>query len=603
VEVCGSPATGREGHDDEVAGTKRSSGAEQICRTRSARLVDQLVGQEPLRRLVIAYMTAAGADALVTVSLAGSLFFSVSNDAARSRVLVYLLLTLAPFAVVGPFVGPAIDRLPGGQRLLLAFTCAGRVVAALLIARHLTTLFLFPEAFAVLVLGKSASEAKSVLVPWLVGDERQLVSANARISRMTTVSGGIMFSIGAGVLTTFGSTAVLVLAAAIYVLATVLVLRIPRPSIPAADPVVEEVELRGDVLRLAANAQSILRASVGFLAFLLAFNLKAEGQPPWVYGVVIAASGAGGFAGTFVAVLGRRWLREEAMLTAGLAVPGALALLGSIQYRRSSAVLAAVAVGNASNAGHHAFTSNTKPHAPDAEKGRAFAHFETQFQLSWVVGALIPVLVKLASPIGLAGMGTGLVVGAVFFGTASRTARHQELVVRTRLEPPGGQVPVSMLTLARALHGQGASRLAVLTAMGAARAAAAAAQSAEVAAGEPCMGATTAPPTPRPLDRPAVSVLREPAAQPALDLLTEPDGRLFELWRRAASGGTDLSDLEVDEALDLAGEVVDALLVRLVRPEEPRRLDGMARPKRPDALPATSAPGSMAAPDEPPMPS
>jgi hypothetical protein len=511
-----------------------------VPRTRTARAVDHLVGREPLRRLVIAYMTAAGADALVTVSLAGSLFFSVSSDAARSRVLIYLLLTLAPFAVVGPFVGPVIDRLPGGQRVLLAFSCAGRAVAALLIARHLNTLFLFPEAFVVLVLGKSGSVAKSVLVPWLVADERLLVSANARISRMTTVGGGVMFALGAGLLAWAGSTAVLVLAAAIYVLAAVLVMRIPPPSVPAADPAVEEVELRSDVLRLAANAQSVLRASVGFLAFLLAFNLKAEGQPPWVYGIVIAASGAGGFAGTFVAVVGRRWLREEALLTAGLAIPGALALLGSIQYRRSSAVLAAFAVGIASNAGHHAFSSITQRLAPDAEKGRAFARFETQFQLSWVLGALVPVLVKLSSPLGLAGMGAGLAAAAVIFGTATRV-QHQDLVVRGRLEPAGQNVPASMLGLAKALHGQGSGRLAVLTAMGAVRAATAHAE-------------------------PACDGLASATAAPI-----ETDARLTELWRRAATGTDELLEHEVQEALSLATKAVEFLLLeeRAARRQRP----------------------------------
>ena len=77
-------------------------------------------------------------DALFTVSLAGSLFFNVSADAARPTVLLYLLLTLAPFAVVGPFVGTVIDRFPGSQRALIATTNLGRTVAMALIAVQLT---------------------------------------------------------------------------------------------------------------------------------------------------------------------------------------------------------------------------------------------------------------------------------------------------------------------------------------------------------------------------------------------------------------------------------------------------------------------------------
>ena len=83
---------------------------------RASRAIAALAGAEPYRRLVLANSVAVAGDALFTVSLAGSLFFNVSADAARPTVLLYLLLTLAPFAVVGPFVGTVIDRFPGSQR-------------------------------------------------------------------------------------------------------------------------------------------------------------------------------------------------------------------------------------------------------------------------------------------------------------------------------------------------------------------------------------------------------------------------------------------------------------------------------------------------------
>jgi hypothetical protein len=58
-------------------------------------------------------LTAAGgaADAFVAVSLAGTIFFSTSVDQARGRVVLFLLVTMAPFAVLAPFIGPALDRM------------------------------------------------------------------------------------------------------------------------------------------------------------------------------------------------------------------------------------------------------------------------------------------------------------------------------------------------------------------------------------------------------------------------------------------------------------------------------------------------------------
>src|SRR5271165_3953638 len=66
---------------------------------------------------------ASGAgDAFVAVSLAGTIFFSTSVDQARGRVVLFLLVTMAPFAVLAPFIGPALDRMPQGRRSLLAGT-------------------------------------------------------------------------------------------------------------------------------------------------------------------------------------------------------------------------------------------------------------------------------------------------------------------------------------------------------------------------------------------------------------------------------------------------------------------------------------------------
>ena len=55
-------------------------------------------------------------DTLLTVSLAASLFFTISPEAAQGKVILYLLLTMAPFAVVAPFLGPIIDRSRGARR-------------------------------------------------------------------------------------------------------------------------------------------------------------------------------------------------------------------------------------------------------------------------------------------------------------------------------------------------------------------------------------------------------------------------------------------------------------------------------------------------------
>ena len=76
-------------------------------------------------------------DVFITVSLAGSLFFDVGVGAARPKVVLYLLLTMAPFAVVAPVIGPFLDRTRGGRRLMVALSMAGRAALCLLMADHI----------------------------------------------------------------------------------------------------------------------------------------------------------------------------------------------------------------------------------------------------------------------------------------------------------------------------------------------------------------------------------------------------------------------------------------------------------------------------------
>jgi MFS family permease len=119
-------------------------------------------------------------DAMIAVALAGSIFFSIDPGAARWRVALYLVLTIAPFAVVTPLIGPAVDRIRGGRRLMIVFTVLGRAVLAYFMSNHIDGLLLFPEAFGFLILQKSYSVAKSAVVPELVRSDGELVQANAQ---------------------------------------------------------------------------------------------------------------------------------------------------------------------------------------------------------------------------------------------------------------------------------------------------------------------------------------------------------------------------------------------------------------------------------------
>src|SRR5580693_6435279 len=104
-------------------------------------------------------LTAAASigDAFVAVSLAGSLFFSTSVEQARGRAAFALLITIAPYAILAPLIGPLLDRVKQGNRYILMGTLLARGLlcwgmAGAVQGRHTDTVTLLPAAFGVLVL-------------------------------------------------------------------------------------------------------------------------------------------------------------------------------------------------------------------------------------------------------------------------------------------------------------------------------------------------------------------------------------------------------------------------------------------------------------------
>ncbi|MEI2699492.1 MAG: hypothetical protein V9E94_14575 [Microthrixaceae bacterium] len=131
----------------------------------------------PFGRLALTHVLSLAGDALVAMSLAGSLFFDVDPAGARIDIALYLLFTMAPFAVVGPLIGPAMDRARGGHRMVLIGSCGragARRVPDGVAGRATTASCVFPEAFLMLVMAKTYQVAKAAIVPTVVDGDAGL---------------------------------------------------------------------------------------------------------------------------------------------------------------------------------------------------------------------------------------------------------------------------------------------------------------------------------------------------------------------------------------------------------------------------------------------
>ena len=127
--------------------------------------------EQPLDRYGLCHFTSVAGDALLAISLADSVFFSLPVGQAKTRVALYLLLTMVPLALAGPLLIPLLDR--AGPRRAISFgAAAGRAIAAVYAAPRVGTLVLFPAALVLLVLSKVHAITKNGLTTAYAPPER-----------------------------------------------------------------------------------------------------------------------------------------------------------------------------------------------------------------------------------------------------------------------------------------------------------------------------------------------------------------------------------------------------------------------------------------------
>jgi len=392
---------------------------------RGARSANDVAGQA-FTRLAVTHALSTAGDAMVTVALAGSLFFSISPHAARNRVALSLLFTMLPFGVVAPFLGPAIDRSKGGKRLMLLLAAVGRVLAALLMAREVNNILLFPAALAMLILSKAHAVAKSSLVPSTVGSPEGLVRANGKLAMLAAVVGLVAATPAAAILKLTDGAWVLRVAAVVYVAAAVAATRL-HPVAPAAPPAPlapADAAILNRKVTLAATTMAVLRGVVGFLTFGVAFEFRRQGAPSWWFGLAISGSLLGGFVGSAMGSRLRQVLKEERMLGAAVWLVAAVAVLAGRLDSRAGVAILAFAVGLSAGVARLAFDAIVQRDLAEGARARSFARFEATFQMAWVVAALVPVVVPIPTAAMCFVMALATGMGGVFYVTGLRTAHR-----------------------------------------------------------------------------------------------------------------------------------------------------------------------------------
>lgn len=355
------------------------------------------------RRLAESHATAVAGDALIAVALAGTLLFSVPSVDARENVALYLLLTLAPFAVIGPFLGRVFERAPGAYRAGLVLSSLGRAGVGVALGFAIDSLWLFPLAFMLLVLSRFHAISRASVLPVVVRNTDELIDANARLARAGVIAATVVVPLGIGAEAVFGPWIVIVGAVGLYVVSAIAASQLPPVRVEPAAPSSRYSLPRG--LRLARFATAGVRFLNGYLVLLVAFAFRDVDAGVGTLAALLAAAGIGYFVSAWLAPTLGRYVREEPMVVGALAVMAMAAFIGAQVLSLIAACVLAAAAGFAWGTAKFAFDAMMHTTLPASARGRAFTNSETMFQIAWVIGALIPVMPFWPTELGLSSAG------------------------------------------------------------------------------------------------------------------------------------------------------------------------------------------------------
>ncbi|MGW8886612.1 MFS transporter [Streptomyces sp. NPDC055749] len=421
-------------------------------------------GESGLGKLIELHAVNGAGDVMITVALASTVFFSVPTDEARGRVALYLAITMLPFTLLAPVIGPLLDRLPHGRRAAMAAAMFARAVLAITMSGAVATggLELYPAALGVLVSSKAYGVVRSAVVPRLLPPRFSLVKANSRVTLAGLLATGVAAPIGVG-LQNIGSAWPLYGACTIFLAGTFLAFTLPHKvdsakgerrarlidhhgetttrDRPAAGNGGRSGSSRVDGGRkgeggkrvrdkppglrsvgpsvlhgLQANASH--RALSGFLIFFLAFLLREHplaGQSAAVsLGIVGVAAGTGNACGTAVG----SWLRArgpELIIATVLGLALGVAVLTAVFFSTVMVAALGAVAGFTQALSKLSLDAMIQRDVPEEVRTSAFARSETLLQMSWVVGGGIGMALPLNGVLGMS-------VAAGILGLGAATA-------------------------------------------------------------------------------------------------------------------------------------------------------------------------------------
>ncbi|WP_308014270.1 MULTISPECIES: MFS transporter [unclassified Rhodococcus (in: high G+C Gram-positive bacteria)] len=449
-----------------------------------------------LTALTYATMANFASDAAMAVALANTLFFSAATGEDKTKVALYLLITIAPFAIIAPLIGPMLDRLQQGRRIALATSFVLRAVLAVVLVFNFDTWLLYPAALGMMVLSKSFSVLKSAVTPRVLPPDIDLVRVNSRLTVFGLLGGTISAGAVAGAIAfALGSAGALWFTFAVTVFGAYLSMRIPswvevtEGEVPATlgyhaeattgaigivpAPSKRRQPLGRDVLT-GLWGNGTIRVLTGFLTLYVAFVAKSRTeheplQQALMLALVGAAAGLGNFGGNAAGArvkLGR----PSVLVVRCTAAVTAVAIIAALTNSLLTAALAALVASGASALAKVSLDASLQNDLPPESIASGFGRSETVLQLSWVIGGTFGVLLPTEYWLGFTVVSVILTIGLVQtfvthrggsllpgFG-GKRPVRADQEVAGSELRHATGRIPRVDQDAGRAPAGEDAPR-------------------------------------------------------------------------------------------------------------------------------------------------
>jgi MFS family permease len=383
----------------------------------------------------------------MAVALADTLFFAAASGESKGKVALYLLITIAPFAVIAPLIGPALDRLQHGRRLALATSFILRTALVVVLIANFdgaTGSFppwvLYPCALGMMVLSKSFSVLRSAVTPRVLPPTIDLVRVNSRLT-MFGLLGGTMVG-GAVAAAAQYLFRVLELPGALYVVVAVSVagaalsMRIPKWVEVTAGEVPATLSYHGRAGELRREAESrkpaparqplgrniitalwgncTIKVMVGFLFLYPAFYAKSHDASGWeqlrILGMIGAAAAIGNFVGNLASARMKLGHPAQMVVRCTIAVTVS-ALAAAVAGNLLVAAIGTLITSGASAIAKASLDASLQDDLPERSRASAFGRSESLLQLAWVAGGAIGVLIYTQLWVGFTGVSAVLIVG------------------------------------------------------------------------------------------------------------------------------------------------------------------------------------------------